>query len=232
MSSFSLPITTFVSARMSMVIPFGFFCRVYSTSCFRLFISALRLLFSVVSAVILEFYVFLIFFSIWANKFASGTSSQCHGAGSCVTAVAIRTGSYGGVSTWKGGPKISSSGGTISCGAVGSCVTTISIRTGSCGSVLTWIVDSYGTVHASTIGDRGRRIETACFISCLPIASLIDLVDLVFLLSRVETKVVDFFFVVGGGIGCSSSITQGGGTWCSSSTTQGGYYGILGSTMI
>jgi hypothetical protein len=31
---------------------------------------------------------------------------------------------------------------------------------------------------------------------------------MVFLLGKVDTKVVVFFFIVGGGTGCSSSITQ------------------------
>jgi hypothetical protein len=106
--------------------------------------------------------------------------------------VSVRTGSCGAVSTLSVGSNITSSGRTIFCGAVGSGVTVVSVRTGSCGSVSTWIVDSCGTVSASTIGNSGRRIGTTCSISCLPIAASTDLVDLVFLLGKVEMKVVVF----------------------------------------
>jgi hypothetical protein len=147
MSSFSLPITTFVSARMCKVIPSRFLCRAASISCFRVFNFALRLLFSVSSAVILEFSVFFIFFSIWA----SGTSSTCCGAGSFVTAMAIGTGSCGAISTWTVDSNITGSGGTIFCRVVGSCVIVVVVRTGSCGAVSTWTVDSNITGSGGTI---------------------------------------------------------------------------------
>lgn len=64
------------------------------------------------------------------------------------------------------------------------------------------------------------KIGTTCSIFCFPIVASIDLVDLVFLLGKVETKVVVFFFAARGGTGCSSSITQGG------------HFGIPGSEII
>jgi hypothetical protein len=108
--------------------------------------------------------------------------------------VVVRTGSCGAVSTWTVDSNIIGLGGAIFYGAVGSCVTTVSVWTGSCGSMSTWTVDFCGTTSESTIGYSGKRIRATCSISFLPIVSLVDLVDLVFLLGKVEMKVVVFFF--------------------------------------
>jgi hypothetical protein len=66
------------------------------------------------------------------------------------------------------------------------------------------------TVPLSTIEDNGRRIEIARSISCHPIVASVDLMDLVLLLCKIETKVGDFFFIARGGTGHSSSTTKGG----------------------
>jgi hypothetical protein len=75
-------------------------------------------------------------------------------------------------------------------------------------------------VPSSTIQDNGQRTGIACSIACHPIVASTNLVDLFLLLGKIETKAEAFFFVVGGGIRCSSS------------TTQGGNSGILGYSMI
>jgi hypothetical protein len=87
------------------------------------------------SAVILDFSVCLIFFSIWENSWASGTSSTLFVTGycgavilsivvsggivvSCVTDVSVMTASYGKGSSW----------------IVGSCVISVSFMSASYGT--------------------------------------------------------------------------------------------------
>jgi len=79
---------------------------------------------------------------------------------------------------------------------------------------------SFVTVSSSIIVNNERRIGIACTIACHPIVASAKLVDLVFLLGKIETKVEAFFFIDGGGTGCSYS------------TIQVGNLGIHGSAMI
>jgi hypothetical protein len=109
--------------------------------------------------------------------------------------------------------------GTISSWTVGSCGTTSSYLTFSCIPVPLFAVVSTGTlssleeigscvtVSSSIIEDNGRRIGIAYSTSFHPIVSSAKLVDLVFLLGKIETKAEALFFVDGGGTCCSSSIT-------------------------
>jgi len=130
------------------------------------------------------------------------------------------------------GSVINGSCGTIWSWTSDSCGTTSSYMNCSCIPVSSFAVVSTGTISSleetgscvivpsSTIKDNGQRIGIVCSISFHPIVASANLVDLGFLLGKIETKAKAFFFVVGGG------------TKCSSSTTQVGNLGIPGSAMI
>jgi hypothetical protein len=79
---------------------------------------------------------------------------------------------------------------------------------------------SYVTVSSSIVVDNGRRTRIVCSIDFHPISASAKLVDLVFLLGKIEMKEKAFFFI------------DGGGTCYSSSNTQVVNSGIPGSSMI